>query len=114
MKAMDLLRQSQDEFTMSENLSVSESIEFFHKKTRAKETTNAFISHSIFNDKNKNIRVTEAKFSSVKLDDEPQEKDEIEYDGMKYRVKDWMESQGRYIINAVHKQKHTGKRISVR
>ncbi len=111
---MDLLRQSQEEFTMSENLSVSESIEFFHKKTFATETTNAFISYHIYNDRTKNVRTTEAAFSSVALDEAPQENDEITYSGLKYKVKDWIESQGRYIINTVHKQNHTGKRVTIR
>ncbi len=114
MKAMDLLRQSQEQFTMSDNLSVSESISYLHAKTFVTETTNAFISYHIYNDRTKNIRTTEAAFNSVKLDSEPQENDEITYDSKTYRVRDWIESQGRYIINTTHKQHHTGKRIKIR
>ena len=111
---MDLLQKTQDEFTMSENLSVSESIEFTHTQTLARETTKAFVSNSIYNDHEKNRRVIGAVFSSVALDTEPRENDEILYNDKKYKVTDWKESQGRYVINATHKNHHTGKRVTVR
>ena len=114
MNAMELLQKTQTEFTTSENLSVSESIEFTHTKTLARETVKAFVSSLAYNNLEKNKRVTGATFSSVALDTPPAENDEILYQDKKHRVTDWRESQGRYVINTIYKSNHTGKRVTIR
>lgn len=111
---MDLLQKTQTEFTSSENLSVSESIEFNHTKTLARETTKAFVSDNSYNNLEKNKRVSGTTFSSVALTTPPSENDEILYQNKKYRVTDWRESQGRYVLNTVYKIYHTGKRVTIR
>ncbi len=114
MKAMDLLRQSQKEFTDSETLGVSEPIDYFHRKDVSSEPIRAFVSSNVRNDLKKNIRIIESKFSSLELNLDPVENDEITYEGKVYKVKDWEQSQGRWVVYTVHKAHHTGKRVVVK
>lgn len=111
---MDLLKQTQSDFTDSETLGVGEPINYYHKKDTTSENIRAFVSSNIYNDKTKNIRVIESKFSSLGLQYPPAENDEITYDGGVYKVKDWEQSHGRYVVYTIHKQHHTGKRVKVR
>ena len=114
MKAMDLLKQSQQEFTDSTTLGVSESIHYYYKSIGLRENVRAFVSSNIYNDKKKNVRVIESKFSSLELSEEPSENDEIIYDDAIYKVKDWEKAMGRYVIYTISKSNHTGKRVTVR
>ncbi len=112
--AIDLLKKTQSEFTASTTLGVSEPIDYFHKQEAFSVSTRAFVSSNIYNDLKKNIRITESKFSSLELDYEPTENDEITYDGKIYRVREWEQAIGRYVVYTIHKQHHTGKRVKIR
>ena len=114
MATIDLLKKAQQEFTDSTTLGVSEPIYYFHKEEGLGGNIRAFVSSNIYNDKKKNIRVIESKFSSLELDYEPTENDEITYDGKIYKVKDWEQTIGRYVLYTIHKQHHTGKRVRIR
>ncbi len=115
MTAMDLLRQSQTDFTDSETLGVSEEITYYHKNSLVeKDTTRCFVNDDIYNDPKKNTRVSECVFSNVSLNEEPIENEEILYNDRKYKVKMWTLSQGRYIITAEHKRHHVAKRVATR
>ncbi len=114
MNAMDLLKKTQSDFTDSETLGVSEPIYYYHKADTIGENIRAFTSSNIYNDKKKNIRVIESKFSSLGLEYPPAENDEITYNGKVYKVKDWEQSHGRYVVYTIHKSNHTGKRVTIR
>lgn len=114
MAAIDLLKKSQRAFTDSETLGVSESIHYFHKEEGLRANIRAFVSSDIYNDKKKNVRLFNSKFSSLELDYPPMENDEITYDGKIYKVKDWEQAMGRYVIYTIHKSNHTGMRVKIR
>ncbi len=111
MNAAELLKQCQTDHTDNEMLGTNEQIDYLHKSSGAVDTVRCFVSEDLYNDLTTDVRVSDAKFSSVKLTEAPKENDIVTYDGREYRVKVWTLQHGRYIIHALHKAHHTGMRV---
>ncbi len=87
MGAMDLLKKTQKDFVSNQNLGVSESIDYTHKKSTLVEPTFAFVDTlKTNNDSENQVKQNEIIFSSVFLVEIPEVDDKISYDTKIYEV----------------------------
>jgi len=111
MNAYDLLKQSQAEFVLNENLGISQEVDYI-KPDGTTYKVRCFVAIDNYQEEDDRGRkkADTVRCENMVLTEPPTQQDKIIIDSEEYRVDVWVKNLGLYAVTAVRKE-HTARRF---